>query len=283
MSKVRICIDAGHYGKYNRSPANVNYYESEAMWKLHLLLKKYLEEYGVTVFTTRKEQAKDLGLAIRGQSARGCDLFISLHSNAVGSYVNESVDYVAVYHLVNDTTTRCDDESKIIASKLAPVVASVMGTKQGCKLVTRKINSDRNGDGIMNDNYYGVLHGARLVEVPGIILEHSFHTNTAITNWLLNDANLDKLAKAEAETIANHFGLKKTESSDFKPYKVKVICKSLNIRKTPKWDNADVVGTINNGGVYTIVGETYLGETKFGKLKSGAGWISLGSSYVKKL
>lgn len=73
----------------------------------------------------------------------------------------------------------------------------------------------------------------------------------------------------------------------FKPYMVRVVCKELNIRKTPKWGDKDVVGTIRNGGAYTIVGETMLGSTKFGLLKSGEKyrdrWISLGSAYVKRI
>ena len=40
---MKICIDAGHYGKYNQSPADSRYYESDFTWKLHLLQKKYLE------------------------------------------------------------------------------------------------------------------------------------------------------------------------------------------------------------------------------------------------
>lgn len=82
---------------------------------------------------------------------------------------------------------------------------------------------------------------------------------------------------AMGETVVN------APESNFKPYIVKVICESLNIRKTPKWGNSDVVGTITDKGVYTIVDETMLGTTKFGKLKSGIGWISLGSKYVKKV
>ena len=82
-----------------------------------------------------------------------------------------------------------------LAEKLAPVIANVMGTKQGYKVLTRQSGRDRNNDGIKNDNYYGELHGARLANVPGIILEHSFHTNLRSTNWLLDDSNLDKLAK----------------------------------------------------------------------------------------
>lgn len=215
---VKICIDAGHYGKYNRSPAVKDYYESDMVWKLHLLQKQYLEEYeGVTVITTRPNQATDKALYDRGACSKGCDLFISDHSNAVGSGVNDSVDYVAIYHLTDDTTTQVDDISKAIAGKLAPVIADVMGASQGGRIVTRKSDNDRNGDGMMNDNYYGVLHGARMVNTPGMILEHSFHTNTKMTRWLLDDSNLARLAKAEVEVLAAHFGLKKKGAASAEP------------------------------------------------------------------
>ncbi len=213
MEKKIVCIDAGHYGKYNRCPGNKNYYESNMAWKLHLLQKKYLEQLGIGVITTRPAQAEDLGLTARGKASKGCALFISDHSNAVGSGMNENVDYVAVYHLVNDTTTICDDISKEIAEKIAPVIAQVMGTKQGYKVLARKSDNDKNGDGMMNDNYYGVLNGARQVGTPGLILEHSFHTNSAAVAWLLKDNNLDKLARAEAECIASYL-LGKTVTLD---------------------------------------------------------------------
>lgn len=215
---VKICIDAGHYGKYNRSPAVKDYYESDMVWKLHLLQKQYLEEYeGVTVITTRPNQATDKALYDRGACSKGCDLFISDHSNAVGSGVNDSVDYVAIYHLTDDNTTQVDDISKVIAGKLAPVIADVMGASQGGRIVTRKSGNDRNGDGQLNDNYYGVLHGARMVNTPGMILEHSFHTNTRMTRWLLDDSNLARLAKAEVEVLAAHFGLKKKGTASAEP------------------------------------------------------------------
>ena len=40
---VKVCLDAGHYCKYNRSPAVSSYYESDMTWKLHNYLKKELE------------------------------------------------------------------------------------------------------------------------------------------------------------------------------------------------------------------------------------------------
>lgn len=65
-----------------------------------------------------------------------------------------------------------------------------------------------------------------------------------------------------------------------KPYRVRVKIKNLNIRKGPGTQNA------SNGfiapGVYTIVSESKgTGASMWGKLKSGAGWISL--DYCEKL
>ncbi|MCL2817843.1 MAG: hypothetical protein FWD39_05610, partial [Clostridiales bacterium] len=61
----------------------------------------------------------------------------------------------------------------------------------------------------------------------------------------------------------------------FQSYLVKVIADVLNIRKGPGANNA-VVGTIRDKGTYTIVEEAAgTGAAKWGKLKSGAGWVSL--------
>lgn len=60
-------------------------------------------------------------------------------------------------------------------------------------------------------------------------------------------------------------------------YKVQVTASSLNIRKGPGTSYA-VVGTITDKGTYTIIENS--ADGKWGKLKSGAGWISL--NYTKK-
>ena len=67
----------------------------------------------------------------------------------------------------------------------------------------------------------------------------------------------------------------------FTPYKVKVTTDVLNIRKGAG-TNYGTNGAIRDRGVYTIVAEsTGKGAKKWGKLKSGAGWISL--DYTKKV
>lgn len=72
----------------------------------------------------------------------------------------------------------------------------------------------------------------------------------------------------------------KVSAPTFSPYKVRVSAKNLNIRKGPGTNYA------SNGfcpaGVYTIVEESNgVGATKWGKLKSGVGWISL--DYAKRV
>jgi N-acetylmuramoyl-L-alanine amidase len=53
---LKIMIDAGHYGKYNQSPANSKYYESEQMWTLANLLKEELsKKSNVVVGVTRTD------------------------------------------------------------------------------------------------------------------------------------------------------------------------------------------------------------------------------------
>ena len=65
------------------------------------------------------------------------------------------------------------------------------------------------------------------------------------------------------------------------PYKVRITATDLRIRKGPGINTAIVQKAIAPG-VYTIVSEaTGEGATKWGKLKSGVGWVSL--DYCKKL
>lgn len=64
-------------------------------------------------------------------------------------------------------------------------------------------------------------------------------------------------------------------------YLVRVAVSALNIRKGAG-TNYPITGTIRDRGVYTIVEEADgAGARKWGKLKSGAGWIAL--DYTKKL
>lgn len=191
---IKIMLDAGHYGSRNQSPVYPQYYESKQMWKLHLLLKKHLENFGFDVLLTRSDQAADMSVTARGKLAKGCSLFLSLHSDASDSATTDRATAFYAYDDWNNAST--------LAKEIAHAVGLCMGVKG-----TIKTRQGNNGD------YYGVMRGARSVGCPlYYIIEHSFHTCRASAEWLMSDKNLDKLAKAEAEVIAAYYGMNKEEA-----------------------------------------------------------------------
>mgnify|MGYP002610016034 FL=1 len=96
-------------------------------------------------------------------------------------------------------------------------------------------------------------------------------TKVAEDKLLLSDIMswvwIDDVEKVSANTVV----------STACPFLVEIICDELNIRQKADF-NSKVVGTVKRGEVYTIIQEV----NGLGKLKSGAGYISLNSKYVKR-
>lgn len=279
----KICLDAGHYGKINVCPAIPEYYESERMWDLHLLLKKKLEAYGFEVITTRTDQAADIALTQRGRTAAGCNLFISIHSNATAGYqMNDAVDYVVAIAQLNGS-------ADAIGEKLAAVVEKTMGVMQGSRVSHRYYDEKRK-----DEDYYGVLRGSAEVGTPGILLEHSFHTNTRIVRWLLDDQNLEKLAQAEADLIAEYFGIlpeaipTTIEKLDGSLKVIHTGADGVNVHNTPDFEEASVnynygpVGPATaHGSEFTVTGLATLGDgSTMYRLLSGL-YITTAEKYVE--
>ena len=106
-----------------------------------------------------------------------------------------------------------------------------------------------------------------------------------VHRWFANkscpgDWMYQRMGDLAAKVTVKLGGAIKTSTPTFSPYKVRVSIKDLNIRKGPGTNYA------SNGfcpvGAYTIIEESDgAGATKWGKLKSGAGWISL--DYAKRV
>lgn len=199
---IKIMLDAGHYGnKYNKGAVE-GYYESNMTWELQGYLKKELEAYGFEVGTTRADKAKDLEVYARGQKAKGYDLAIGLHSNSVD---DEPTKRVVIIPPMNG-------KGDVLAEKLGATVVKTMNLKND-KYWYHQIYK-REYPGKKGIDYYGFIRGAVAAGVVGIIIEHSFHSNKEACAWLMNSANLMLLAKAEAATIAAHYGYKKKADAD---------------------------------------------------------------------
>lgn len=126
-------------------------------------------------------------------------------------------------------------------------------------------------NGIVRINYTGDKSGNLTMHkwfaattCPGPYLESKFPYIAEQVNALLGSSS----APAEIPTT-------------FQPYRVHVTIPNLNIRKGPG-TNYGTIGHYTGKGVFTIVEEASgAGASKWGRLKSNAGWISL--DYAAKL
>ena len=126
-----------------------------------------------------------------------------------------------------------------------------------------------------------VQNAVRRQGVSHAVLETCFVTDQDDMDWYL--VNKSKIAQAIIAGIQQGFGLNYTKT--ITPYMVKVDVTSildyvLNIREQPTI-TSPITGKITETMSLTIVDEASgTGASKWGKLKSGAGWISL--DYVVK-
>ena len=168
-----------------------------------------------------------------------------------------------------------------------------------CKRIHEALKKVRPGSvnrGVKSENFT-VIYKATM---PSILIEYAFYTNREDLKVLKN--NRAELCEATVKALCELFNITYKKSSQINNNKVpaaqpaapsqpsnsvktsflvKIIYKGkegLNIRQSAD-SNSKIKGQVFEGQVFTIV------EIKngFGKLKSGVGWISMGSKYVKKL
>ena len=236
-AKVKLCLDPGHYIGCN---ANSEYSEGTQMLLLGGKLKDSLTSTKLlgTAFATVKitrtgdgvtetfaagvPNEKFIGygdgygeaLMARGKYSKGCDYFISLHTNATSTnswytsgfwevqcYINNvgnanSFDWQMSYELGKAASKTIAPGGKTVESRAAFKDRNV---------INRHVSA--NGDTYrLGDTYYAVTRAADRVGVPGVLIEHSFHTNPEVRKWMLSDKNLAKLAKAESNAILRQYG-----------------------------------------------------------------------------
>lgn len=188
-TSYKICLDAGHYGKYNQSPCNPLYTEAETVWGIVETMALHLSNFpNIEVVKTRTNQTKDLSLTKRGEASSNCDLFISIHTNACGT---QSVDYAT--SLVYTGDTDIDLLSQYFGENLSQVCKDTLQLSSSKTM--KKLSSNGKSE------YYGVLRGAKGVSTPGLILECGFHTNPSTVSKLLDIDVRNNLAIAIANEV----------------------------------------------------------------------------------
>lgn len=200
-------------------------------------------------------QSNVLTKIVKKCNAHTVDIDVSIHLNAGRNDYSGDGRTAGVEAYVYSASSKSMDEAVRVCEKV-----SSLG------FVNRGVNTSTS------------LYVLRKTNAPAMLVECCFVDDA--DDVKLFDA--DKMAQAIVAGILNtNIEAPKVQQqvSTAKPtgtFKVKVTDKALNIRKGPG-TKYGIVGCIKDKGTYTIV-ET---SGSWGRLKSGAGWISISTKYVK--
>lgn len=251
-TNIKICIDPGHFGtlnnnyEYTGADGRYPYSEAEFMLKAGTALQKELRDsYGIDSYMTRttdtisltykkKTYANEIldnsHISIRGAMAKkkGCDFFISLHTNSTSSAAapwNQPKRVNKTFVIVNQAA-HASGRGMQIANAIglsltdynrdAGIQTSGFTTKNINQAVpfTNALNDALNASGTVvcrsgssGADYYGVLRGSSADGIQGILVEHAFHSTKAMRRQAIASDDLyENWAVCDAYGIAYGFG-----------------------------------------------------------------------------
>ena len=267
-----IILDSGHneYVSGKEAPdKSMREWEfnNDMQYRINKMLSEYPEFY---IYMTNPEPAKknEIGLTKRATLAntqwkmkgKPDAIFISLHANAYGVWTN--ANGCETFHAKN-ASIKSKTFAKIVNDEI--------------HITLKALNPKSVNRGVKCENYTVIKKAA----MPSVLIEYGFYTNK--TDLLILKNNRQELAEATVKAICEYFKVeyKKDIPAMNNDFLVKIIYPGgdgLNVRQEP--NTLSKINTkVYQNQVFTIVEE----KDGWGKLKSGAGWISLNAKYVQKM
>lgn len=210
---IVIVLDPGHggadVGAYN---GTLGLYESEINLKIAIACRDILMRYdGVRVYMTHtgvRTRQGDSSLRNRINVAQevGADIFISLHINSANSKTAHGAEiYVPHTTYKAEYNEKCTELANKILDNFKKLGLGSRGVKERKSGGARTYTYD-NGTTEVGDYYYVIGEPIRRLGIPGILVEHAFIDGDS--DFLDSDEKLELLGKADAEAIAEYYGLK---------------------------------------------------------------------------
>lgn len=248
---AKVFIGVGHGGADSGAVGKL--VEKDVNLKMAKACRDYLKAHGVDVKISRECDENDpVGEEVKECNAFAPDLAIDVHNNSGGG------DGFEVYHTVKG------GKGAELAKNIESEVKTIGQNSRGCKTKKNSRGTD----------YYAFI---RTTKCPAVICEGVFVDNAADAAQADTDAECKAFGEAYARGILKTLGIsqstptpKPTQESSNNGFLVRVTCAALNIRAGAGTEHK-IVGCIRDKGTYTIVAT----NGTWGKLKSGAGWISL--------
>lgn len=192
----KVVLDAGHDASNlaNKSPDGT-YYEHEFALDMAQRIRNHLVRCGVEVTETRPD-GKAVSLADRCKIANaisGLDLFVSLHSNAVGGGWSSARGWSCYIYAEGGNREKA--------------ARAILQAVENTRIAVRTTP-------IVDDPSLYVLKNTN---APAVLIEHAFHTNMEDVACLKDNAWRTGVALAEAKGIVSYLGLKWVEEDPQPP------------------------------------------------------------------
>ncbi len=248
-SNVMICIDPGHYdiAREAAEADEYHYVEGNFVLEIALELQRELKKvYGIDSYMTRDsgnitidgysdEELDSAHISLRGEYAvkEDSNLYISIHTNSNKEDANGYETFFQPLEINKPmlilNATACEDVYAMNVANAIGVNLAQVNFEQGLATHadfdekapheigewTQEYNDGLDKVGTLvkrtgkKGDYYGILRGAANVDIPGMIIEHGYHSVQEVRKAAI-EGNLSKeWAKADAKGIAQGFGFEK--------------------------------------------------------------------------
>ena len=284
---VVVALDPGHDSTHTGAGAN-GVREEVLTLKIAKYCKEELEKYAnVSVYMTRttaacpypsnKNSGGDISDRVYAAAKAGASIFVSFHLNSSTSTSAKGAEVI----VPNDSwKPEVAQQGKELANDIMDELTAIGLQKRSIYSKDTTLADEKYPDGSKSD-YFSVQIAAKENNIPGIIVEHAFVTNTGDVNtYLNNEAGLKKLGVADATGIAKYLGVSKEKGTwveDSNGWKYKEGGKYV----TNSWKDIDGKRYYFDANGYRVTGWQTIGGKKYFFMPEGymmTGWISFGST-----
>ena len=291
--KVVIVLDPGHDDTHAGARSH-GLTEEKLTLTVANYCKAYLEKNysNVTVYLTRTSgscpypgntSTQDNAFRVDA-AARACaNAYVSIHFNTTGAASGTSAGAMVFYPNANYNAS-VSSSGKTLASAIQAKLVKLGLRNNGVRTYNSQ-SGDTYPDGSLAD-YYGVIRRSKLYGFPGIIIEHAFLNNDSDAVFCSSDANLKKLGEADAQGIAEAFGLKSGAAEDENGKEVNREGFELSVSLNAKQTKASFTLTGTDSSDKNVYFNVYSEEddmddlaTYYGKKQSSSKWT--GSCMIK--
>ena len=269
---MRVAIDAGHGSNTAGKRTPDGYREHYINVMAANACAGYLQKRGIEVVKTGWDDEDatddpDIGLTTRQKQVRTskCDLSVSFHANASGDGkgYNSAAGVETFFHIIG---ARSKDSQKLAALVQKHLVKGTPQRDRGTK-----------------PGNLAMCNALAMETKASVLCEIGFMTNREEALLMMSEAFCREQGQDAARGVLEYLGIQDTPETSEKPepvpkeIKVRINIDDLNIRKGPGTDYPKT-GRYTGRGVFTIIEKIEAGKGSkagWGKLKSGAGWISM--------